>query len=591
MAGFGGGASSTGNMADSAVSDAKQMAKTAADVYNAGREAQKDAKAVSKAAGQIASGNYVGAVTTAIKNPKTTFKIILVALVLFMIPFFITMMGVIFVVQLPGSIAESVQSAVGQSVDSVTLGWEDFKARLSAGVDDFLTFMTTGQFGDASKSYRDDLAIADDPVFYGYTSTSNVMVAVLNHYFKDAYQEFNATALDIANKEMDKMVKQAEADGVAPENILTSVDPELYESKNYLNWTFFVMAGESCKSRNESGLRFHVKEMVDAAKSLEKSKLWKVELDKEYRVSEATRTWWEDEEVDVPTLDKNGNKQYDRLGNLITHKETQRVQKSEKYKIAVAKIKYHYSPKEGAKRYILDYFNVTNTTAGTADLSDEDIFNEQVEAMRQLYNAREAYFEDNAELDFDPDAPNPGMGGGTGGMVISGTLKGLITQFYASHPADTLFNAPSVIGGPWSGWKGMVSSHLGAIRGGVAHNGTDIVPPSVMYSLIAPSQGIVIGTQTGFTNGVTQTKGNAQRGNFVFVYYGESSGGGVFVLYQHLSPGFSWKIGDTIPAGAVIGQTGWSGLCYSSHGGTGEHLHLEMYYGTQQVNPEAYMSN
>lgn len=148
-----------------------------------------------------------------------------------MIPFFITMMGVIFVVQLPGSIAESVQSAVGQSVDSVTLGWEDFKARLSAGVDDFLTFVTTGQFGDASKSYRDDLAIADDPVFYGYTSTSNVMVAVLNHYFKDAYQEFNATALDIANKEMDKLVKQAEADGVAPENILTSVDPELYESK------------------------------------------------------------------------------------------------------------------------------------------------------------------------------------------------------------------------------------------------------------------------------------------------------------------------------------------------------------------------
>ena len=351
------------------------------------------------------------------------------------------------------------------------------------------------------------------------------------------------------------------------------------------------MAGESCKSRNESGLRFHVKEMIDAAKSLEKSKLWKVELDKEYRVSEATRTWWEDEEVDVPTLDKNGNKQYDRLGNLITHKETQRVQKSEKYKIAVAKIKYHYSPKEGAKRYILDYFNVTNTTAGTADLSDEDIFNEQVEAMRQLYNAREAYFEDNAELDFDPDAPNPGMGGGTGGMVISGTLKGLITQFYASHPADTLFNAPSVIGGPWSRWKGMVSSHLGAIRGGIAHNGTDIVPPSVMSSLIAPSQGIVIGTQTGFANGVTQTKGNAQRGNFVFVYYGESSSGGVFVLYQHLSPGFSWKIGDTIPAGAVIGQTGWSGLCYSSHGGTGEHLHLEMYYGTQQVNPEAYMSN
>lgn len=82
MAGFGGGASSTGNMADSAVSDAKQMAKTAADVYNAGKKAQKGAKAVSKAAEQIASGNYVGAVTTAIKNPKTTLKVILVSLIL-----------------------------------------------------------------------------------------------------------------------------------------------------------------------------------------------------------------------------------------------------------------------------------------------------------------------------------------------------------------------------------------------------------------------------------------------------------------------------------------------------------------------------
>ncbi len=41
MAGFGGGASSTGNMADSAVSDAKQMAKTAADVYNAGEGSAK----------------------------------------------------------------------------------------------------------------------------------------------------------------------------------------------------------------------------------------------------------------------------------------------------------------------------------------------------------------------------------------------------------------------------------------------------------------------------------------------------------------------------------------------------------------------
>lgn len=591
MAGFGGSASSTGNLADSAANDAKQIVKAATDTYNTGKEAYKDAKAVSKAARQAASGNFAGAAITAIENPKTTLKVIIISLVLFMIPFFVMLAGVIFVIQLPGSIAESVQGAIGQSVDSVTLGWEDFKARLSTGVDDFLTFVTTGQSGDASKAYRDSLAIADDPVFYGYTGMSNVMVAVLNNYFKDAYQEFNATALKAANRELDKMIEQAKADGVAPEHITTSIDPELYESKNYLNWTFYVIAGESCKSRNDPGLRLHVKDMVDAAKSLKKSNLWKVEIDKEYRVSEETRTWQEDQEVVVPTLDKNGKLQYDKKGNLITHTEIQQVQKSETYKVAVAKVKYRYSPKEGAKRYVLDYFGVTNTTVGTGDLSDEAIFDEQVAAMRQLYNAREAYFEDNAELDYDPNASGPGMGGGTGGMVINGTLKGLISEFYATHPADTLFEAPSVVSGPWSGWKGAISSHLGAIRGGIAHNGTDIVPPSVMYSIVAPSQGIVVGTQTGFANGVSQTVGNAQRGNFVFVYYGEANSGGVFVLYQHLSPGFSWKIGDTIPAGAVIGQTGWSGLCYSEKGGTGEHLHLEMYYGTQQVNPEAYMSN
>ncbi len=591
MAGFGGSASSTGNLADSAANDAKQIVKAATDTYNTGKEAYKDAKAVSKAAGQAASGNFAGAAITAIENPKTTLKVIIISLVLFMIPFFVMLAGVIFVIQLPGSIAESVQSAIGQSVDSVTLGWEDFKARLSTGVDDFLTFVTTGQSGDASKAYRDSLAIADDPVFYGYTGMSNVMVAVLNNYFKDAYQEFNATALKAANRELDKMIEQAKADGVAPEHITTSIDPELYESNNYLNWTFYVMAGESCKSRNDPGLRLHVKDMVDAAKNLKKSNLWKVEIDKEYRVSEETRTWQEDQEVVVPTLDKNGKLQYDKKGNLITHTEIQQVQKSETYKVAVAKVKYRYSPKEGAKRYVLDYFGVTNTTVGTGDLSDEAIFDEQVAAMRQLYNRREAYFEDNAELDYDPNASGPGMGGGTGGMVINGTLKGLISEFYATHPVDTLFEAPSVVSGPWSGWKGAISSHLGAIRGGIAHNGTDIVPPSVMYSIVAPSQGIVVGTQTGFANGVSQTVGNAQRGNFVFVYYGEANSGGVFVLYQHLSPGFSWKIGDTIPAGAVIGQTGWSGLCYSEKGGTGEHLHLEMYYGTQQVNPEAYMSN
>lgn len=48
---------------------------------------------------------------------------------------------------------------------------------------------------------------------------------------------------------------------------------------------------------------------------------------------------------------------------------------------------------------------------------------------------------------------------------------------------------------------------------------------------------------------------------------------------------------DTISAGATIATTGYSGYCLSSHGGTGEHLHLELYYGETQKDPEIEMSN
>lgn len=595
MAGFGTNAAGAGNMADDARSDAQSIASAARSGVNAAKRtvnsAVKDTKAVKKAAGQIASGNYLGAAKTALENPMTVIKIVLVALFILSIPLMIVMFCAVFVLELPGSIEESVQAAVTESVDSITLGWEEFKAELSNGIDDFFSILTTGKPSDYSQAYRDDVAAAQDVNFYGYTGTSNTMVAVLNKYFRKAYTDYNDQALEKANKEVEKLKQKALDEGISEEHIYTSVDPEMYEERNYMNWTFYIMAGESYSSRNKEGLHFHVKDMVAAAKDLEKSKIWKVKTKSSYKTEEVVNTWTEEKEVIIEIKNLDGTPKLDAAGNPVTNKKTIKIPHEERYTTATISVSYQYSPSEGARKYILDYFEITDDKKNDSDISDVDIFDTQVAKMAEIYNIKEALFGDNADLDYDPDAPASGMGSGSYGMVISGTLKGLITQFYASHPADTLYDAPAVIGGPWSGWKSTITSSLGVIRGGIAHNGTDIAPGIVQRQLIAPSQGIVIGIQDGFPNGVKQYNGNAQRGNFVFVYYGESSGGGVFVLYQHLTPGITWSVGDTIPAGGVIGRTGWSGLCYSSTGGTGEHLHLEQYIGTTQVNPEAYMSS
>ena len=477
-------------------------------------------------------------------------------------------------------------------MDSITLGWEDFKAELSNGIDNFISILTTGKESDYSQAYRDDLAIANDPNFYGYTGTSNMMVAVLNNYFRKAYTEYNEKAVKQAEKRLKELTEQAKSEGISEEHIYTSVDPEIYDEKNYLNWTFYIMAGESCQSKNESGMHFHIKDMIAAAKKMKKEKLWKVDVTNSYKPDEGTRMWYESEDVEVEDTDENGNPLKDKNGNVITHTETRQVQHTEKYKYVVIKVTYKYSPAAGARKYILDEFGITDEKENDNDMSDVEVFDEQVAALRALYNAKEALFEDNASLDYDPNSPVAGNGGGIYSMVISSSLRQLISQFYASHPADTLFDAPAVIGGPWSGWKDSVTSSLGVVRGGIAHNGTDIATGIVQRELYAPSQGIIVSVQDGYANGVRQYNGNAQRGNFVFIYYGESSSGGVFVLYQHLTPGITWRAGDTIPAGEVIARTGWSGLCYSSHpGGTGEHLHLEQYFGTSQVDPEKNMSS
>lgn len=574
------------NLTDEAVHDAKQGAKAVSSTVHAVKQGVKDAKVIGKAAGQAAAGNFAGAAATMVSHPETLIKVIAATIVIALIPVLLLLFGFMFLTQIPGTIAETTMSALGETVDEVVLGWEGFKAQLSNGIDDFLTWITTGEKGDASQAYQDDIAIASDDIFQSYIGTSNVIVAVLNNYFRDAYTNYLESVKKKAQDEVEKAKKAAMSDpnNVTIDNITCTIDKDLYDGKNYLNWTFYIMAGDSYAARTDEGLSFRVPKMVEAAKKLVESKAWKTEVTTTTTYGKKTVTTME------PKMDEDGNPVFDEDGTIVMERVSKVV------KTANIKCLYSIKPSQASKKVIMEYFNVPqDEDTVESDTSEADLFDEEAATMRQLYNAAEADFEGDSSLDVGAGDSTGGAGTGT---VISGSIKQMIEQFYANH-SDELFECPAtgLLPGPWSGWKAKVTSSWQSPRGDTKHNGTDIVPPHSIYPMSAPFKGIIVGKQDGYSNGVLVTKGNGQRGNMLMIYYGERGGivpgekNGVFILYQHLSPGLSYNVDDTISAGATIATTGYSGYCLSSHGGTGEHLHLELYYGETQKDPEIEMSN
>lgn len=574
------------NLTDEAVNDAKQGAKAVSSTVHAVKQGVKDTKVIGKAAGQAAAGDFAGAAATMVSHPETLIKVIAAAIVIALIPVLLLLFGFMFLTQIPGTIAETTMSALGETVDEVVLGWEGFKAQLSNGIDDFLTWITTGEKGDASQAYQDDIAIASDDIFQSYIGTSNVIVAVLNNYFRDAYTDYLESVKKKAQDEVEKAKKAAMSDpnNVTIDNITCTIDKDLYDGKNYLNWTFYIMAGDSYAARTDEGLSFRVPKMVEAAKKLVNSKPWKTEVTTTTTYGKKTVTTME------PKMDEDGNPVFDEDGTIVMERVSKVV------KTANIKCLYSIKPSQASKKVIMEYFNVPqDEDTVESDTSEADLFDEEAATMRQLYNAAEADFEGDSSLDIGAGDSTGGAGTGT---VISGSIKQMIEQFYATH-SDELFECPAsgLLPGPWSGWKAKVTSSWQSPRGDTKHNGTDIVPPHSIYPMSAPFKGIIVGKQDGYSNGVLVTKGNGQRGNMLMIYYGERGGivpgekNGVFILYQHLSPGLSYNVDDTISAGATIATTGYSGYCLSSHGGTGEHLHLELYYGETQKDPEIEMSN
>lgn len=574
------------NLTDEAVHDAKQGAKAVSSTVHAVKQGVKDAKVIDKAAGQAAAGNFAGAAATMVSHPETLIKVIAAAIVIALIPVLLLLFGFMFLTQIPGTIAETTMSALGETVDEVVLSLEGFKAQLSNGIDDFLTWITTGEKGDASQAYQDDIAIASDDIFQSYIGTSNVIVAVLNNYFRDAYTNYLESVKKTAQDEVEKAKKVAMSDpnNVTIDNITCTTDKDLYDGKNYLNWTFYIMAGDSYAARTDEGLSFRVPKMVEAAKKLVKSNAWKTEVTTTTTYGKKTVTTME------PKMDEDGNPVFDEDGTIVMERVSKVV------KTANIKCLYSIKPSQASKKVIMEYFNIPqDEDTVESDTSEADLFDEEAATMRQLYNAAEADFEGDSSLDI---GAGDGTGGAGTGTVISGSIKQMIEQFYATH-SDELFECPAsgLLPGPWSGWKAKVTSSWQSPRGDTKHNGTDIVPPHSIYPMSAPFKGIIVGKQDGYSNGVLVTKGNGQRGNMLMIYYGERGGvvpgekNGVFILYQHLSPGLSYNVDDTISAGATIATTGYSGYCLSSHGGTGEHLHLELYYGETQKDPEIEMSN
>ena len=118
--------------------------------------------------------------------------------------------------------------------------------------------------------------------------------------------------------------------------------------------------------------------------------------------------------------------------------------------------------------------------------------------------------------------------------------------------------------------KGSITSHFGArevIFEGIDsyHTGTDI----------AANTGTKV--VSSIEGKVTRAAYNKYNGNFV-----EVTNGKVATIYCHMSK-ISVKVGNSVKAGAKIGEVGSTGLS------TGPHLHFEIVYDGTKIDPETVL--
>lgn len=545
--------------------------QAASEVNNMAKNAAKDTVVTAKIVKKAASGDYAGAIATAVLNPMTVLRILATVLALVFVSVVFT--GT-FIVALPCSVINSVTSAATDGYDALVLGWEEWKATLGNQVDDFFTWLTTGESGTEVEAFRTDVAVAQDPDFSSYVGTTNSLVAVLNNYFRDAYNKLKDKSYNAAKSVADERQSEQEAAGIQARHISRDIQ-WIANDMDYVDWTFYVISCDSVSNLGAEDVNFRAAPMIAAAKDLLSAKnLWNIEInssvtegtvtEQEYQLQMVdVQRWFAviDEETGEQALDENGEPLYE----LKTVQELQWVLVPVVYPTRHITVQYKAVPKTDAKNYIINYYGITDEKADEDDVSDLALVEENVLELRRLYS--------NA----------------IGELVASGSIKTMIQNFYTQHP-DWVFAGPGTVGGPMENWRSRITSHMGATdipEHASGHGGTDISAANYTPCLLT-SQATVVAVTNIYPN-VNDYSYGGGRGNFVLLYYGEQNGitpgeqKGIFVLYQHLATA-NVAPGDVLYPGVTdLIQSGTSGKS------TGPHWHIEAYVGLNKLDPEYFL--
>lgn len=492
----------------------------------------------------------------------------------------------VFVVSFPSAIIES-QQAAASGYEQTLLGWETWKAELGNGIDDFISWLVTGERGENAQAFRTDVAVANDSEFETFTGTSNVLVAVINNYFRKEYAKSQEDAEEKAAQKAEELYNNAINDGVLPEDIYIEQNPSSNVG-DYLDWTLYLISCSSISNMYSDGVQFQVAPIINIAQNLiERNGLWDVGITSSVQYGTTTRLvtktrvetirvepFWETRSREEQLYDSLGNPLLDEHGRptyttvyydeeVFNYEDViVEYQEEEEFPTRHISIEYYAKAKADGKDYILNQFNLSDSKNFDSDISDKSLVEEQVQQLRTLYSTA------------------------LGNLTATGRILEWIQSFYENH-SDLMFDGPQTLHGPIADWRNHITSHMGESdipEHASGHNGTDIASPSGT-PLVLEYDAIPVAV----TNSLPNIRDDSNpRGNLVLLYYGERGGvqigeqKGIFVLYQHLETA-PVNLYEKYSAGTTVATSGTSGQS------TGPHWHIECYVGSTKIDAEVFL--